>query len=88
MISQKDIIKMYKGKRFDESDPHSTISTISFYSDKAVLMSGKYIRGQSGYYVEAVIDRNTGQNLTPRRTRPAESKADAIDVAEEMLMEE
>ena len=84
MISKKQINEMYKGKRFDEKDRFSEITTISFFKDFAVLMSGHYDPNEAGFYVEACIDRNTGENVI-EGCRPCDSKSDAIDVALEMM---
>ena len=84
-MTKKQITETYKGKRFNENDEYSVISTIAFHDNFAVLMSGAYSPIESGYDVEAVIDRETGKNLIEGRKRPAESKEDAIDVALEMM---
>lgn len=85
-LTQKQVTETYKGKRFDSKDPYSTITTIAFYKGIAVLLSGKYEPiGGGGYTIEAVVDMGTGKNLIKGRSRFADTKADAIDVALEML---
>ncbi len=85
MMTKKQIAEMYKGKRYDESDRFSTITTIAFHGDYAVLLSGKYDPYGGGYDVEACIDRNTGENVIEGHHRPCDNKEDAIDVAYEMM---
>lgn len=85
MMTKKQITETYKGKRYDENDKFSVITAIAFYDDYAVLMSGKYDPYGGGYYVEACIDRNTGENVIEGHCRPCDNKDDAIDVALEMM---
>lgn len=84
MITKKQITETYKGKRYDEDDRYSVVTTISFFDHYAVLMSGHYDPNEAGYYVEACIDRNTGENVIDGN-RPCDDKSDAIDVALEMM---
>lgn len=81
-MTKKQITEMYKGKKIDA---WTTITTIAWDGDRAILMSGHYDPNESGYYVDAVIDRNTGMNLIGGSCRPCESKQDAIDVADEII---
>lgn len=84
MLTKKQITEMYKGKTYGESRWADVITTISFYEQYAVLMSGHYNPNEAGYYVEACIDRNTGENVI-EGNRPCDDKNDAIDVAFEMM---
>lgn len=89
----KQIEAMYKGKRYNERDMFSTITKIvnSEYRDGrkiSILCSGEFMRDQSGYSIEAIIDRSDGKNLIPERARPAQNTTDIIDVAWEMLDDE
>lgn len=85
MITKKQITETYKGKPFGDSKWADVITTISFHGDLAILLSGHYDPNEAGYDIEAVIDRNTGENLIPGRCRPCDDKSDAIDVAYEMM---
>lgn len=85
MLTKKQIEEMYKGKKFDAADKFSIITTISFYDNYAILMSGHYDRNGGGYYVEACIDRQNGQNVIEGHCRPCDDKNDAVDVAFEMI---
>lgn len=81
----KDIKVKYIGKRFNENDPWSVVTKAisvkqSDGTGTVVLLSGT----TGDYDIEAIIDRKSGKNLIPSRTRPASSIEDAIDVAMEM----
>lgn len=81
----KDIKAKYIGKRFNDNDRYSVVTkAISVKQNDGtgtvVLLSG----GTGDYDIEAIIDRKSGENLIPDRSRPADSIADAIDVAMEM----
>lgn len=78
-IKETYMRKWYGGKWGD------IITAIAFYDKYAILMSGEYNPRESGYVVEAVIDRETGENVIEGQCRPCEDKADAIDVAFEMM---
>jgi hypothetical protein len=84
MISKQQIIDTYKGRPFHDMND-DVITQIVFDGDIAILVSGSYDPYQAGYYVDAIIDRNTGSNLIPGRCRPCDDKDDAVDVAYEML---
>lgn len=89
----KDIDAMYKGKMYVSGEFEERITKIvhSEYRDGrkiSILCSGEFKRDESGYYIEAIIDRASGKNLIPDRCRPAENTTDIIDVAWEMLDEE
>lgn len=88
MMTKKQIAEMYKGKRLYENNPFSTITTISHSNQYAILMSGHYSSYESGYEVEACIDRSTGENIIEGHCRPCYSKQDAIDVAQEIIYDE
>jgi len=85
MITKKQITETYKGKKFGDSKWADEVKTIVFHEDLAILLSGHYDPWGGGYDVEAVIDRNTGENLIPGQSRPCDDKSDAIDVACEMM---
>ena len=86
MMTKKQITETYKGKVYGTGRwNNDVVTTISFYENLAILMSGHYSPNEAGYYVEAVIDRNTGENLIPGQCRPCDDKNDAIDVALEMI---
>lgn len=88
----KDVENLYKGKMYgDKFSERITKIVHSHFSDGrkiSILCSGEYVRDQSGYWIEAVIDRASGRNLIEGRNRPAEDTTDIIDVAWEMLYEE
>lgn len=92
MATIKEIKEQYIGKPYD-TDRYSVITKVvsaKMYGGEAVciLLSGSYSKWGGGYWVEAVIDRATGENLIPQRNRPADTIDDAIDVALEMYYEE
>lgn len=85
MVTVKAIRESYLGKRFNPDDPWSVVTKVVSViqgdgTPTAVILSGT----TSEYEVEALIDRRSGANLTPNRSRPADSIADACDVAMEM----
>ena len=85
MITVKAIKESYLGKRFNSNDPWSVVTKVVSVIQRdgtptAVILSGT----TSNYDVEALIDRRSGANLTPNRSRPADTIADACDVAMEM----
>lgn len=85
MITVKAIRESYLGKRFNPNDPWSVVTKVVSViqgdgTPTAVILSDT----TSNYEVEAIIDRRSGANLTPNRSRPADSIADACDVAMEM----
>lgn len=84
MMTKKQITDTYKGKKYGNGRWADEITTISFFDHYAVLMSGRYDPNEAGYYVEACIDRNTGENVI-EGNRPCDDKQDAIDVACEMM---
>ena len=88
----KDVENLYKGKMYGDRFPERITKIVhSHFSDGrkiSILCSGKYMRDESCYHIEAVIDRASGKNLIEGRCRPAEDTTDIIDVAWEMLYEE
>ena len=89
----KDINAMYKDKMYGTGKFARQITKIvhTTYRDGrkiSVLCSGSFKRDESGYDVEAIIDRANGENLIPECCRPAENTDDIVDVAWEMLSEE
>ena len=83
MMTKKHIKETYMGKWYG-GKWGDVITAIAFFDNYAVLMSGKYNPNEAGYYVEACIDRNTGENVIDGN-RPCDDKSDAIDVACEMM---
>ena len=85
MITKKQVKETYKGKLYDANDPFSEVTTISYFGNYAILLSGHYDRFGAGYDIEACIDRRTGENVIVGRSRPCDDKVDAIDVVNEMI---
>lgn len=81
----KAIKEQYVGKRFNEDDSLSVIRCVVSIRQSDGRDTVALLSKSNGYYdVEALIDRDSGENLIPDRTRPADSIADSKYVAMEM----
>lgn len=83
-MTKKQVTETYKGKWYG-GKWGDIVTTIVFHEDFAILLSGRYNPNEAGYDIEAVIDRNTGENVIEGHSRPCDDKVDAIDVALEMM---
>ena len=81
----KDIKAKYIGKRFNADDGYSVVTKAVSVRQNDGTCTVVLLSGSTGDYdIEAIIDRKSGENLIPDRSRRADSIVDAIDVAMEM----
>lgn len=81
----KEIKAKYIGKRFNDSDKWSVVTKVVSVKQNDGTGTVVLLSGSTGDYdIEAILDRKSGINLIPNRSRCADSISDAVDVAMEM----